>query len=658
MTEPGLDPRVDELRQQLRALGYLDAGVNRFVLGPATDMRPPFAIALLASLRVGCLAALLLGPAAAIGLNSRLPGLVTGPRDAIVVAAYLGLLLGSAVSLVAFLASLVVASLAGEGIARRARPWSRAAGTVVAVACLVYLTLWWRSANAGFGWAAPIWTAFALAVAVAISLLLGHVVTVAAFAVILARRGSGEATGTAPQLSSSTSPSSASSLSSSWKMTLAAALVAFAGAAAVLIVTAPRDPGRAAHVALAVVSSGLRVRLIAIDGVDPGVLEELARTGRIPRLGAALTGTRARLGLQDTDTTRDPARGWTTIATGRAPEDHGVRGLETRRVAGIQGSVVAGERSPLGRAIRTATDLLRLTRPAIASGNERRVKTMWDVASDAGLRTVVVNWWATWPAPVDTEAGIVVSDRATLRLERGGPLDAEIAPASLYEPLRARWPAIRNDAAVRAREAAAFLAWGDSDTRTALERSAELDAIQLALTREVSTSLPDLSAVYLPGLDIAQNTLLGRRDAALAPSVVAARLQALRDYYIFLDRLLGDVLSPADDELIVVVTEPGRVTAAADGLMGVMGRSAALKREVAGRVTDVAPTVLHTLGVPVSRELAGAPLTSLFDDSFARRFPVRHVNTYGRPSTNRTARSGQPLDQEMIDRLRSLGYVK
>ena len=649
MIEPGLDRRVDELRQQLRALGYLDGGVNRFVLGPATDARRPFAIALLASLRVGCLAALLLGPAAAIGLNSRLPGLVTGPRDAIVVAIYLGLLLGSSVSLVAFLASLLVASLAGEGIARRARPWSRVAGAVVGVACLVYLTLWWRSANAGFGWAAPIWTAFALAVAVAISLLLGHVVTVAAFAVILARRGSGETPVTALRLTSS---------SSSWKTTLAAALVAFAGAAAVLIVTAPGDPGRGSRVPLAVVSSGLRVRLIAIDGVDPGVLEELASTGRVPRLATALTGTRARLGLQDTDTTRDPARDWTTIATGRTPEDHGVRGLETRRVAGIQGSVVAGARSPLGRAIRTATDLLRLTRPAIASGNERRVKTMWDVASDAGLRTAVVNWWATWPAPFDTGSGIVVSDRATLRLERGGPLDAEIAPASLYEPLHARWPAIRNDAAVRARAVAASLAWGDSDTRTALERSAELDAIQLALTREVSTSLPDLSAVYLPGLDIAQNTLLGPRDAALAPSVVAARLQALRDYYIFLDRLLADVLSPAADELVVVVTEPGRVTAAADGLMGVTGRSAATKREVAGRVTDVAPTVLHTLGVPLSRELAGAPLTTLFDDGFARRYPVRQVDTYGRPSTNRSARSGQPLDQEMIDRLRSLGYVK
>ena len=92
-------------------------------------------------------------------------------------------------------------------------------------------------------------------------------------------------------------------------MTLAAALIAFAGAAALLVVTAPGNPGVRPPAPLAVVSSGLRVRLIAIDGVDPGVLDELARTGRIPRVAAALTGTRARLSLQDTDTIRDPARG-------------------------------------------------------------------------------------------------------------------------------------------------------------------------------------------------------------------------------------------------------------------------------------------------------------------------------------------------------------
>jgi hypothetical protein len=83
---PDQDPRVDDLRQRLRALGYLDAGVDRFVLASARDARAPWIIALFASLRIGGLAAILLGPASAIGLAARLPSLVTGPRDALFMA--------------------------------------------------------------------------------------------------------------------------------------------------------------------------------------------------------------------------------------------------------------------------------------------------------------------------------------------------------------------------------------------------------------------------------------------------------------------------------------------------------------------------------------------------------------------------------------------
>ena len=77
-----------------------------------------------------------------------------------------------------------------------------------------------------------------------------------------------------------------------------------------------------------------------------------------------------------------------------------------------------------------------------------------------------------------------------------------------------------------------------------------------------------------------------------------------------------------------------------------------------GRTVDTAATVLHALGIPVSRELAGTPLLPLFNAEFLRRYPVRQVASYGAPSFQRQPRSGQPLDQEMIDRLRSLGYVK
>jgi len=109
VSTPPNDPRVDELRQRLRSLGYLDAGVDRFVLGPATGARRPASLAFLSSLRIGVLAALLLAPAATIGLSARMPNLVTGPRDALVVALYLGAFFGLAAALAAFIAGVIVA---------------------------------------------------------------------------------------------------------------------------------------------------------------------------------------------------------------------------------------------------------------------------------------------------------------------------------------------------------------------------------------------------------------------------------------------------------------------------------------------------------------------------------------------------------------------
>jgi hypothetical protein len=429
--------------------------------------------------------------------------------------------------------------------------------------------------------------------------------------------------------------------------------VAFGGAALLLTVSdrSYRLP-QSSPPALTVVPSGLRVRVIAIDGFDARIFEKLTSAGRVPALTAAFQGTVLRLDGRE-DEGGDPARVWTTVATGQRADVHGVQGLETRRVAGMQGEVPIARFSPVGRAIRGATDLVRLTRPAIASGSQRRAKTFWEVAAGAGLRTVVINWWATWPAAAD--AGIVLSDRATLRLEHGGALDAEVSPASVYESLRQRWPTITAHAATLA--AAALSESPDADTRALLKRSAELDAIQLALLSEVASSATDLSVVYLPGLDIAQHALLGGDEGGLAASALAAKLDALQNYYSALDRLLAPLLAPAPDELVMVVTEPGRVLETGARLAA-RGTAIRPTDPIEGSQTDVAPTILYALGVPVGRDLAGVPRVELFDQPFIDRYPVRFVATYGQPAQTTTSGEGKPLDQEMIDRLRSLGYVR
>ena len=634
MTIPQDDQRVDELRRQLRALGYLDAGVDRFVLGPASGARRPAAIAALASLRVGMLAAALLGPAAAIGLRTRLPGLVTSAQDALVIALYLAVLFGIAAIVFSFAASMLVSRFAATTDAGRARFLSRAAGTIVAVGCLAYLTLWWRSANTELAWTAPGWTAVALLVAVLISLLLGHAVAITTFAVMAAK-------------TPIESPGGASR-STRW-LVVAAGVLAFVGASG-LLVLASGTPGATEAPRLAVVSPGIRVRVFAVDGFDPKVFDELRGAGRIPALAAFFQRGYLRV---PAEATWDPARAWTTIATGQPPAVHGVQSLETRRVAGVQGSV---DDRGLPQAVRGATDLLRLTRPAIASGVERRAKTFWEVAADGGLRAVVVNWWATWPA---SESGphppTILSDRATLRLEKGGALDAEIAPKEIYERLRGDWPAIKQQVAATVQER--LPPTPDAAIAATLRRSAELDALQLALSARFDSASPDLVVVYLPGLDIAQHTLLAPAEGSGA-SALAARLDAVRNYYLFLDALLARALTPSPDSLAIMLTEPGRRASDAFGTLALSGSIVATRVDGSINSVDVAPTLLHVLGIPASRALAGRPALQAFAPEFLSRYPVREVTTYGDPNVGRTVRQGQPLDDEMVERLRSLGYVR
>ena len=637
MPEQQQDSRVDELREQLKALGYLDAGVDRFLLAPASGARSRGSVAVRSGLRLGLLAGAMLGPAGAIGVAFRLPALITGARDALVLAAYFAAIFfvffAAAAAIVTFAASMAVRS--GADFAVRARRASRFAGWTFAIATLAYLTLWCRTANAGFGWSAPAWTASALVLAVAISLVLGRAARIATLGVL----ASTPAATTLPPVSRR-----------SWRLTLAGGAAAFVAASALLLATASADSAPPAIPALTVVPKGIHLKVIAIDGVDPHLFEAAGW----PAAAASddIVGERYLLDPQDTT---DPARAWTTIATGEPPDVHGVHAIETRHVAGLQG-ILPGDSTTAGRALRTASDMIRLTRPSIASRNERRSMMMWEVAEQAGLRTAVVNWWATWPAV--SRGGLVLTDRAILRLEHGGQLDGEIAPADLYASLRSDWPSLRAEAERKATNA--FSDVSDQAIVKILRRSAALDATVVGLTDKLPLPGRDLDVVYLPGLDIAQHALLvGDEAGAPAPSAMADRVAALRYYLAFLHDLLAPWLRPSPGQFIALITQPGRVAVPAAGTFTVYGmmpppqhvEQPAITTRGAAAIADVAPTILSALGVPLSRELNGQPRGILGSSN-------RYVQTYGPPFRDDSVRRGKPLDQETIERLRSLGYIK
>lgn len=118
--------------------------------------------------------------------------------------------------------------------------------------------------------------------------------------------------------------------------------------------------------------------VVGIDGAEWSVLHRLWDDGRLPVLrGLAERGSS---GVLETAYASSPVI-WTTIATGRRPEVHGI---ENFIVSTPRGDV------PVSSAVR-------------------RVPALWNMATRTGRSVAVYGWWASWPA--EEVDGVVVSDR-------------------------------------------------------------------------------------------------------------------------------------------------------------------------------------------------------------------------------------------------------
>lgn len=614
MTDKAPLASVEEVRAELRRLGYLATGLDRFVLSGAGAVSPLSASAR-AALRLGLLGGPVFGVALSLAAAGLEPRLLAAPQDLAVLALYLTGMAGVGVTLLGFLAGLAAGWYGRRGGRQPGPTLSRNLGLSLAVAGLLYLGFWLRSHAAGT-WL-PARATFA-ALGLGLCVALGRFGYLAAVAVLAAG-------GASDRL-----PEASLSRRHMFRLLAAAALLLLAGvtAASYFGGAAAEDPPD-----FAVIPTGLRVRVLGVDGLDARMAEQMMGQGELPRLAGLLrAGAHGRLRAEPEQV---PAIVWTTLATGRGPEAHGIQSVGARRLAGMRTPVAFSGEGRLARALGAATDLLRLTRSQPPSAVLRGAKAFWNVASDKGLRVGVVNWWATWPA--DPVNGYLVSDRAFFKLEKGGSPDREVHPGSAFEPLR------------------------ELASPTELDRARRLDRFAIDAARVLrGGGLLDLEAVYLPGLDIAGMQQLGEAEAP-DPATLETRLHALRAHYAFTDALIGEVVdSLAPDEVMILVGDPGRLarraSPAPQGLLAMIG--AGVLAGDLGRVgeRDLAPTALHLAGLPASRELAGRVLEEGLTPEFRKAHPLRVVDSYGRRPTLAPAESG--FDREMIEELRSLGYIE
>ncbi|HYV84523.1 MAG TPA: alkaline phosphatase family protein [Patescibacteria group bacterium] len=403
------------------------------------------------------------------------------------------------------------------------------------------------------------------------------------------------------------------------------------------------------------VATGVKVAIIGLDGADWEVIEPLIARGRLPTL-ARLRARAAWGPMKSMDPMLSPIL-WTTVATGKPPDQHGI----------------------IDFLVRDA----RTGKPEPVSSRARRVKALWNITTDAGRSADVIAWWATWPA--EEIQGHLVSDRvAYSTFSFTGDLPDQTGatwPADDFQKLR---PLLVDAAKIRDAELRRFADATPEEFRrlatiVASERSYQAAALDL-----LKRGQPDLFALYYQGIDE-----VSHRFAHFMPPKMAMVTQAdyaryhgtVEAYYEYQDALLGEILPKLDPQTeILVLSDHGFRNGGGrppddppyiEGKPGLWHRRYGIFMmtgpvTVPGRLDttsllDVAPTVLYLLGLPRAEDMPGRVVQEGIDPGFRARVPGRSIATY--EGIGRTTRPAQDLvadsrvDDEMIAKLRSLGYV-
>jgi hypothetical protein len=407
-----------------------------------------------------------------------------------------------------------------------------------------------------------------------------------------------------------------------------------------------------------------RVVLLCIDGADPAVVGSMAARGELPAFARLIReGVWGELGtLQPT---LSPVV-WTTLATGKPPEEHGVRHFTHVRLPGIGRSVRV---FPLHTGLNFHLFPLLDRLPGVPTveipytSNLRRSEALWTIAG----RTYPVGvwrWLVTWPAePVP--GFVVAGGMGWVQFVAGAHRD-ELSPLATPPPglLDGRPSAHRQR--VDPEELARFTAAGlDPD-----EHGPRRRVVFHALGDPTVRALPELirgtgarfTAAGFHSVDSFHHLFTEPGDDPADPPPV------VEEAYRLTDRRLGRLMAKLGRHTrLLVVSDHGfdfaahHHTWAPPGVFFARGPGLPPGRRVEGlTVYDVAPLVLRLLDLPLPDDMPGARTAAyerVLAPHFLKTHPLTHVRTYerGAPADERALESEQ--DEQMKDVLRSLGYI-
>ncbi len=403
-----------------------------------------------------------------------------------------------------------------------------------------------------------------------------------------------------------------------------------------------------------------KVFLIGLDGASWNLMEQPLKEGKLPNFQRLIqSGTSGN--LKSFVPTKSPVL-WTTIATGKIPQKHGIGSF----TAEINGKTVP------------------------VSGSQRITKAFWNILSDYKIRVGVVNWWVTWPP--EKVNGFMVSDRYRSASKKDNAvitypeqLAKDLPKISIsmdrYLEERQKFGLPQNLKPNASSKVIDQLA-ADYKGYWAQDR-----AVREACRRLLANQKVDVFAVIFRIIDVSSHLFWTYLDLDLIAEMRAklesgnltsediTRIDAefikiIGPVYEYSDRILGEFLQRADKDTHIIVMsdhgfkfEEGRYGHSSmkeppDGIIILSGPAFRKNHRIEGAtLLDVAPTLLYLQGIPVARDMDGKILVKAFTQEFVKLNEPELVASHDTGEKKKGLAKESEMDEEILEDLKTLGYI-
>lgn len=402
-----------------------------------------------------------------------------------------------------------------------------------------------------------------------------------------------------------------------------------------------------------------KVLLLGWDAADWKIITPLLDAGKMPNLEKLVNQ-----GIVGNLSTLYPVLSpmlWTSIATGKRADKHGIHGFS--------------EPDPASGGVRPISNL------------GRKTKAIWNILQQNGLKSNVVGWWPSHPA--EPISGVMVSNqyqKAPPAANRAWPMQSgtvnDSTLADDLAALRIRPSELDGDILLSfVPEAAKIDQKKDKRLSSLAKIIAETASVHAAATATMQLEPWDFMAVYFDGIDhfchgfikyhAPRLDWVNEDDFELYQNVVNAGYQ-------FHDLMLGTYMHLAgEDTTIMIVSDhgfhpdhlrpkdlPNEPAGPADehrqfGMIAIKGPGIKQDELIYGAsLLDITPTLLSLYGLPIGEDMDGKPLLNAFAETPKAYFIPSWEDVPGDAGLHPEGMQVDPVDQaEALKQLVELGYI-